>query len=194
MVPSYFSQWRFLTGKIGKLRKLAWEYKRLSAGLQFLKTHFSLASSPENKVCVLQTFLHVTGQWLYVFYIVSFNSVSQSGPTLCDPMDHSTPGFPVHHQLPDLAQTHVHQVGDAVQPSQPPLSPSPPALNLSQHQGLESQFFASVGQSIGALVPPMNIQDWFLLGLTSLISLQSKGLSRVFSSTTVEKHQFSSTL
>ena len=54
-------------------------------------------------------------------------------PTLCDPMDCSTPGFPVHHQLPELAQTHV---SDAIQPSNPPLSPSPPALNLSQHQGL----------------------------------------------------------
>ena len=55
---------------------------------------------------------------------------------LCDPMDCSTPGFPVHHQLLELAQTHVHRVGDAIQPSHPLLSPSPPALNLSQHQGL----------------------------------------------------------
>ena len=66
---------------------------------------------------------------------LQFSSVAQSGPTLCDPMDCSTPGFPVHQQLPELAQTHVHQVSDAVQPSHP-LSPSPPALNLSQHQGL----------------------------------------------------------
>ena len=57
-------------------------------------------------------------------------------PTLCDPMDWGTPGFPVHHQLPELAQTHVHWVGDAIQPSHPLPSPSPPALNLSQHQGL----------------------------------------------------------
>ena len=57
-------------------------------------------------------------------------SVTQSCPTLCDPMDCSTPGFPVHHQLPELAETHVHQVGDAIQPSHPLPSPSPPALNL----------------------------------------------------------------
>ena len=61
---------------------------------------------------------------------------SQSHLTLCNPMDSSTPGFPGHHQLPELTQTHVHWVGDAIQPSQPLPSPSPPALNLSQHQGL----------------------------------------------------------
>ena len=66
---------------------------------------------------------------------LQFSSVAQSCPTLCNPMDCSTPGFPVHHQLPELAQTHVHQVGDDIQPSHPLSSPSP-ALNLSQHQGL----------------------------------------------------------
>ena len=65
-----------------------------------------------------------------------FSSVAQSCPTLYDPMDCSTPGFPVHHQLPEPAQTHVHWVGDAIQPSHPLLFPSPPAFNLSQHQGL----------------------------------------------------------
>ena len=76
------------------------------------------------------------------------------------------PRFPVHHQLPELAQTHVHQVRDAIQPSHPLSTPSPPAFNLSQHQGLSfpmSQFFLLGGQSIGAsasgLVLPMNIQD-----------------------------------
>ena len=67
---------------------------------------------------------------------VQFNSVAQLCLTLCDPMNHSMPGFPVHHQLPESTQTHVHWVGDAIQPSHPLLSPSPPALNLSQHQGL----------------------------------------------------------
>ena len=67
---------------------------------------------------------------------VQFSSVSQSCLTLCNPMNHSTPGLPVHHQLLESAQTHVHQVGYAIQPSHPLLSPSPPALNLSQHQGL----------------------------------------------------------
>ena len=64
------------------------------------------------------------------------SSVAQSCPALCTPMDCSTPGFPAHHQLPELTQIHVHRVGDAIQPSHPLSSPSPPALNLSQHQGL----------------------------------------------------------
>ena len=76
-------------------------------------------------------------------------SVTQSCPTLCDPMDCSMPGFPVHHQLLDLAQTYVHWVGDVIQPSHPLSAPSPPAFNLAQHQGLFSwKFFASGGFSI----------------------------------------------
>ena len=99
-------------------------------------------------------------------------------------VDCSTPGFPVHHQLPELAQTHVHQVGNAIQPSHPLSCPYLPAFNLSQHQGLfQCQFFASGGQSIGvsasASVLPMAILDWFPLGWTGWISLQSKRLSRV---------------
>jgi len=79
-------------------------------------------------------------------------------------MDCSTPGLPVHHQLPEFTQTHVHRVGDAIQPSHPLSSPSPPTFNLFQHQDLFMiQFFASGGQSIGvsalASVLPMNIQD-----------------------------------
>ena len=65
-----------------------------------------------------------------------FSSVAKPWPTLCDPMDHSMPGLPVHHQLPELAQTHVHRAGDAIQTSHSLSSPSPPAFNLSQHQGL----------------------------------------------------------
>ena len=67
---------------------------------------------------------------------LQFSSVAQSCPTLCDPMNCSTPGLPVHHQLPEFAQTHVHRVGDGIQPSYPLSSPSLPAFNLSQHQGL----------------------------------------------------------
>ena len=67
---------------------------------------------------------------------VQFSSVAQSCPTLCDPMDCSMPGFSVHYQLPDHAQIHVHQVGDAIQQFHPLLFPSPPAFNLPQHQGL----------------------------------------------------------
>ena len=72
-----------------------------------------------------------------------FSSVPQSCPTLCDPIDCSTPGFSVHHQLPEFTQTHVHWVGDAIQPYHPLSSPSPPAFNLSYHQGL----FQWVGSS-----------------------------------------------
>ena len=67
---------------------------------------------------------------------VQFSSVAQSCPTLCDPINCSTPGLPVHHQLPDFTQTHVHRVSDAIQPSHPLLSSSPPAPNPSQHQSL----------------------------------------------------------
>ena len=120
--------------------------------------------------------------------------VPKSCLTLCDPMDCNTSGFPVLLYLPEFAQIHVHQVGDAIQPSHPLSSPSP-ALNLTQHQSFPmSQLFTSGGQSIAvsgsASVLSMNIQDWLPLGCTGLISLQSKGLSRVFSNTADQKHQF----
>ena len=111
---------------------------------------------------------------------------------LCDRKDCSMPGFPVHHQFPGLAQTHVRRVSDAIQPSYSLSSPSPPAFNLSQYQGLFQwvgslhQVAKVLGVSASAPVLPINIQDWFPLGLTGLISLQSKGLSRIFSNFTVQ--------
>ena len=92
-------------------------------------------------------------------------------------------------------QTHVHWVSDTIQPSHALLSPSPPAFNISQHQGLFQWVSASIRRpkywvSPSASVLPMNTQDWFPLGWTGCISLQSKGPSGVFSSTTVQKHQF----
>ena len=109
-------------------------------------------------------------------------------------MDCSSPGFPVLHYLPEFAWTHVRWVSDAIQSSQPLLPTSPSALNLFQHQGL-FQWVSSLalgGQSIGASasVLPMNVHGWFPLGLTALISLLPKGLSKVFSTTTIWKHQF----
>ena len=106
--------------------------------------------------------------------------------------------FLVLHYLMELVQTHIQWISDVIQPSRPPTSPSSPVFNLPQHQSFPmSQLFTSCGQSIGvsALVSllPMNIQSWFPLGLTGLISLHSKRLSRVFSSTTIWKHQFFST-
>ena len=119
------------------------------------------------------------------------SSVAQSCPTLCDPMNHSTPGLLVHYHLPEFTQTHVHRVGDAIQPPHPLLSPSPPAPNSSQHQSFPmSQLFAWGGQSTGvsalASLLPKNIQGWSPLEWTGWISLHSKGLSRVFSNTTVQ--------
>ena len=149
------------------------------------------------------TFLHCQGEcklvqplWRTVWrFLCSIQFSRQSCLTVCDPMACSTPGFPVHHQLLELTQTNVHWVSDDIQPSHPLSSPSP-AFNLSQHQGLFQwvRLFTSGGQSIGVSastsVLPMNIQDWFPLGLTGWISLQCKGLWRVFSNTTVQKHQF----
>ena len=75
-------------------------------------------------------------EWISKMWSVQFSSVAQLCLTLCEPMDYSTSSLPVHHQLLEFTQTHVHWVGDAIQPSHPLLSPSPPAFNLSQHQGL----------------------------------------------------------
>ena len=109
-------------------------------------------------------------------------SVAKLCLTLCNPMDCSMPGFLVLHYLPEFAQTHVHFI--LCCPQSFPVSGS---FSMSW-------LFTSGGQSIGAsasaLVLPMNIQDWFPLGWTGLISLQSTGLWRVFSSTTVQKHPF----
>ena len=125
---------------------------------------------------------------------VVFSSVAQSCPTLCNPMNHSRPGLPVHHQLPEFTQTHVHWVGDDIHL----ILCWPFSSCLQSFTALGSfpmsQFFASGGKSIGvsasASVLPMNAQDWSPLRWTGWISLQSKGLSRVFSNTTVQKHQF----
>ena len=110
-------------------------------------------------------------------------------------MDCSTPGFSVLHHLLEFAQTHVHWVSDAIQPSHPPLLPSPPALNPFQHQGLANELSLHIRWSkcwrfSFSISPSVNIQGLFPLRLTGLISLQSKGLSRVFSNATIQKHQF----
>ena len=86
--------------------------------------------------CYFLTECCIWQRWLFILSSVTFSSVAQLCPTLCDPMNHSTPGLPVHHQLPEFTQTHVHLVGDAIQPSHPLSSPSPPAPNPSQHQSL----------------------------------------------------------
>ena len=129
-----------------------------------------------------------------------FSSVTQSFLTLCNLKDCSTPSFPVHYQHLEPAQTHVHRVRDAIQPSQSSVVPFSSCLQSFLASGsfpMSQFFFTSGGESIGvsasASVLPRNIQDWFPLGLTSWISLQSKGLSRVLPNTAVQKHQFFST-
>ena len=120
------------------------------------------------------------------FSSVQFSSVAQSCPTLCKQMNCSTPGLPVHHQLLESTQTHVHRVNDAIQPSHPLSFPSPLAFNLFPASGSfpVSQLFASGSQSIRVLastsVLPINTQGWSPLGWTGWISLQSMGLSGVF--------------
>jgi len=117
---------------------------------------------------------------------------SHSVVSLSDPM--RMPGFPVLHHLLELAQTYVHWIRDVIQPSSPLSSPSAPVFCPASGSFLMSQHFASGGQNTGASVLasvlPMNIQDWFPLGMTGLVSLQSKGRPRVFSITAVQKHQF----
>ena len=118
-----------------------------------------------------------------------FSSVAQSCLTLCDPMNCSTPGLPVHHQLPESTQTHVHRVDDAIQPSHPLSSLSPPDFNLSQHQGL-FEWVSSSHQVAKILEFQLHHPSFQWTPRTGWIFLQFKGLSRVFSNTTVQKHQF----
>ena len=108
--------------------------------LQFLAEPSALQLDHYQTLPVTSFPVPVTNMWekrpTKPFSSVQFSSVAQSCPTLCDPMSHSTPGLPVHHELPEFTHTHVHRVGDAIQPSHLLSSPSPPFPNLSQHQGL----------------------------------------------------------
>ena len=131
------------------------------------------------------------------FNSIQFSSV-KSCSTLCIPMDCSPPGFPVHHQLLELVQTHVHPISDAIQPCHLLLSPLLlplifPSIRIFSNESALHIRWPSIGASASASVLPMNIQDWFPFGWTGWISLQSKGVSRVFSNTAVQKHQFFST-
>ena len=127
--------------------------------------------------------------------VTQFSSVAQSCPTLCGPMDCSTSGFPVHHQFPELAQTHVHRVGDTIQPSHPLSSPSPflllifPSIKVFASESVLPIRWPKYWSFSFSTSPSNEYSGWFPLEWTSLISLLSKGLSRVFSNTVVLKHQ-----
>ena len=134
-------------------------------------------------------------KWWNERHSVQFSSVAQSCPTLCDPMNCSTPGFPVHYQLPDFTQIHVHWISDAIQPSHPLSSPSPPALNLSQHQGLFKWVRSShqVAEVLEFQLQHQSYQwtprtDFLKEGLVG--SLCSPRDSQESSNTIVQKHQF----
>ena len=129
------------------------------------------------------------------FCFSSFQFSRSLWPTLCDPMNCSTPGLPVHHQLLQFTQTHVHRVSDAIQPSHPRstlllLPPIPPSIRSFSM----SKFFTWGGQSTGgsalASLLPKKSQGWSPSEWTGWSSKQSKGLSRVFSNTTFQTHQF----
>ena len=127
---------------------------------------------------------------------VQFSLVAQSCPTLWDPMNQSMPGLPVYHQPPESTKTHVHRVNDGhptISSSVIPFSSclqSFPASGSFQMSLLFTSSCQSTAVSASISVLPKNTQDWFPLGWTAWISLWSKELSRVFSNTTVQKHQF----
>ena len=129
------------------------------------------------------------------FSSVQFSSVAQSCLTLCDPMNCNTPGLPVHHQLPAFTQTHVHRAGDAIQWSHLLLSPSPPSFTLSSIKVFSNELALPIRWpkywSFSFSISPCNEYPGLIsFRMTGWISLQSKGLSGVFSNTTLQKHQF----
>ena len=139
--------------------------------------------------------LPALGAWRLSHW-VQFSSVAQSCPILCDPMNLSTPGLPVHHQFPEFTQIHVHQVGDAIQPSHPPLSPFSSCLQsfpvsgrVFSNESTLCMRWPKYWSFSFSIIPSGKSQGWSS-EWTGWISLQSKGFSRVFSTTTVQKNQF----
>ena len=173
LLPEKFRGWMSLVGYS------PWDCKELGTTEQL---HWLTRLQTKTKLTFLLE--------IFPFNSVQFSSVSQSCPNLCDPMDSSTPGLPVHYPNSCPSSWWCHPIiSSSVVPFSSCLQSFPASGSF-----LMSWFFASGGQNIGvsasASVLPVNIQDWFPLGWTGWISLQSKGLSRVFSNTTVQKHQF----
>ena len=149
------------------------------------------------RICYMYGWVLLLSTWNYqtllICYSVHFSRSVVS--TLCNPMNRRKPGLPVHHQLPEFTQTHVHRVSDAIQLSHHPSSPYAPDPSPSQYQGLCQWVNSShhVAKVLEFQLQHHSFQ-WTprtgFLGLTGWISLQSKGLARLFSNTTVQKHQF----
>ena len=176
-VVCLFSHWVIRVLYAGYYTLIRYRVKSMLFSSVHYILFFSVAFFAARKFLILR--MHNLS--IFPFLLVQLSSATHSCLTLCDPMDCSTPGFPVHHQLPELAQTHVHRVCDAIKPSYFLSSPSPPAFNLSTIRVFQmSQFFASGGQSIGVSAPasvlPMNIQDWFPLGWTGLREVRRRTL------------------
>ena len=173
-------------------RRGAWHVfffqKELLEMLPFLGPWLHLVYKWTTQSWYFSTDLHMWPLHKYTLYSYYFVVVYLLSPIwlFATPMDCSMPGFPVLHYLLEFAQTYVHWViGDAIQTSHLLFSPSSPDFNLSQHQGSQMSWLFTPGSQ--------SIHGWFPLGLIVLVSLHSKGLSRVFSSTTVQKHQFFNT-
>ena len=131
---SCYLEWKMMLWKC--CAQYASKFGKLSSGHRTEKGQFSFQSQRKEMWKNAQTTTQLNSFHMLVIRSYQIRSVAQSCPTLCDPMNPSTPGLPVHHQLPEFTQTHVHRVRDAIQPSHPLLSPSPPASNPSQHQSL----------------------------------------------------------
>ena len=136
MIQQMLTIWSLVPLPFSKTSLNIWKFTvhvLLKPGLENFE-HYFASTWDECNCVVVWAFFGTAFLWDWMK-----TDLSQSCPTLCDPMDCSTPGLPVHHQLPEFTQTHVHWVSDAIQPSHPLLPPSPPALNLFQHQGLSSE-------------------------------------------------------
>ena len=142
IIPLWETIWQFLkeiTSQLsydryinGILQHLSWGKQNTETYVCMFTTSFVTAKTGNNRCESINVQCYI----YTVEYLVQFSSVTQSCPTLCHPIKRSTPSLPVHHQLPDFTQTHVHRVSDAIQPSHPLSFPSPPAPNPSQHQSL----------------------------------------------------------
>ena len=166
-----------------------------------MATQYSCLENPMDGGAWWATVHGVAKSWtrlnIFTFFsfFLQFSSVAQLCPTLCDTMNCSTPGLPVHHQLPKFTQTHVHWVGEAIQPSHPLLSPSPPppiypSIRVFSNEPTLRMRWPKYWSFSFSIIPSKEQPGPSPLEWTDWISLQSKGLSRVFSNTTVQKHQF----